>query len=98
MPTTFTSNSRSASDGAQRGHPGAVEDAVDVAQRAPHLAAVEEVALDGLVLEAGEVLVLRRVLAIVSRRSSPRSASARATCEPMNPAPPVTSVFGMSGV
>ncbi len=28
-----------------------------------------------------------------SRRSSPRAASARTTCEPMNPLPPVTRVL-----
>ena len=60
VPSTLTRHSCCRLRGAQRGQAGDVEDAVDAAQRAAHGAAVEDVALDALDVEVGEVVARER--------------------------------------
>ena len=69
-----------------------VEDALDAAQRVAQRAAVGDVGqVDALDVEALQRLGFGDAARTVTRTSSPRSTSARATCEPTNPVAPVTS-------
>jgi len=72
-----------------------VEDAVHVLQRSADLAAVQQVALDRFGLGPGEFVLLRRPPQGKANLVA-AFGEARATCEPMKQAPPVTSVFGMA--
>ena len=82
---------------AQAGRAGDVEHALDAAHRPAHRAAVEHVGDHALDVEAASASSGRALADGHAHVVAARRRSARATCEPMNPVAPVTSVCGTVG-